>query len=200
MSEPSDREARDLEELLDQLHCASNTDHHRITVRDIVIAVGTRSFAPLLLLVGILITSPLSGIPVFPTVAAIIVLLISAQMLIGRRHFWLPDWLLNRSLPRKQMLQAIDFLRPAARWVDRLIKPRLTYLVKGPALLIIAVLCTLIALAMPGLELIPFSSSMAGLALTAFGLSLVAQDGFLAIIAYAAVGSTAWLIASGLPV
>ncbi|PLW81469.1 exopolysaccharide biosynthesis protein [Kineobactrum sediminis] len=197
MEKDLDHEVKNLEELLDQLDRATETDHSRITVEEIVSAVGTRSFAPLLLLVGVLITSPLSGIPLFPTLSAIIVALVSAQMLAGRRHFWLPPWLLHRTVPRERMKSATRWLRPSARFIDHLLKPRLIFLVKGPATVVIAVFCLIIATGMPLLELIPFSSSLAGTALGIFGLSLVSRDGLLALIAYVTAGATLWLAIYG---
>lgn len=192
-----DHEVKNLEELLDQLERAAGTDYSRITVEEIISAVGTRSFAPLLLLVGVLIASPLSGIPLFPTLSAIIVALVSAQMLAGRKHFWLPPWLLHRTVPRERMRAATRWLRPTARFIDRLLKPRLALLVTGPATVVIAIFCLIIATGMPLLELVPFSSSLAGTALGVFGLSLVSRDGLLALIAYITAAATLWLAIYG---
>lgn len=196
--EPIDHDASNLEELLAQLDRAVDTDHRKITVAEILIAVGARSFAPTLILVGALITSPLSGIPGFPTAGAILVFLVSIQMMLGRDHFWLPSWLLQRTVPRKSVKTAIQWLQRPARVIDHFIRPRLTALVRGPAETIIALLSLMIASSMPFLELIPFSSSLAGIILLAFGLALVSFDGLLALIAYAATGAALWLTLFGL--
>src|SRR5690554_1175193 len=117
MKDPTGHDANNLEEVLDQIEWSADTDHQQIMVEEIISAVGTRSFAPLLVLVGIMIASPLSGIPLFPSLTAIIVLLISAQMLIGKKHFWLPAWLLRRTVPQDKMTTAVKWLRPPARFV-----------------------------------------------------------------------------------
>ena len=39
-----------------------------------------------------------------------------------------------------------------------------------------------VALAMLGMEVVPFSANLAGIALTAFGLAVVAHDGLLALV------------------
>lgn len=195
---PIDHEPHDLEELLDQLSWSADTDHPRISVEEIITAVGTRSFGPLLLLVGVLIASPLSGIPTFPTINALVVLLVSSQLLMGRKHFWLPAWLLHRSVPRDKMATAIRWLRPPARFIDRFIRPRLIILVKGPVTTrITATLCLIIASVMPLLEFIPFSSSLAGVVLAAFGLALISRDGLLALIAFTTAGGTLWIGVQG---
>ena len=88
---------------------------------------------------------------------------------------------------------------PTACFTDRFIRPRLTLLVRGPAQYPIALTCLAIAAAMPVMELIPFSSSAAGIVLLAFGLALVAYDGMLALLAYLVTGVTLWLVILGLP-
>lgn len=187
----------DLEDLLGRLKEAANTDHRQITVAEVLHEVGSRSFSPLLLLIGVSITSPLSGIPGMPTVASALLLLISGQLLIGRRHFWLPSWLLRRSVARDRLLKSIDWLLPSARIADRCVKPRMTALSHGRGGHAIAVVCLAIACLMPLLELIPFSSSVAGVALLLFGLALVADDGLLALLGYAMVAALAAIILFG---
>lgn len=197
MKDPIDHDASNLEELLAQLDWAADTDHRLITVAEILTAVGSRSFAPTLLLVGVTIASPLSGIPGLPTIAALLVALVSIQILGGRKHFWLPSWLLQRAVSRDRMKTSIKWLRRPARFIDRIVRPRLAILAKGPAVIVIALLSLMIASCMPFLELIPFSSSLAGVILMFFGLSLVSYDGLLALIAYAITGAALWFALFG---
>lgn len=191
--------ARDLEELLEQISAAAHREHTQVTLRDILEAVGTRSFAPLLMLTGALLVSPLSGIPLFPSTMAFIVLLVSVQMLLGRRHFWLPRWLLTRTLERQNLLRVLTWLQRPCAFIDRYLEPRLLYLVKGPSQVLIALVCLVVAALMPAMELIPFSSSVAGFALCAFGLSLVAHDGLMVLLAYATITLMAAIIVGAMP-
>ena len=62
---------------------------------------------------------------------AAIVFLVSAQILIGMDHAWLPGALLRRSMPGKRLRQATQAIRPYARFVDRLLWPRLTFFTRG---------------------------------------------------------------------
>ncbi len=172
-----------LEQLLDKLGEAAD-DRDRVALGTMLGAVGTRSFGPLLLFAGVISFSPLSGIPGVPTVMATLVLLIAVQLLLGRDHFWLPDRLLKRSISNDKVAKALKWMRPPARLIDRWIKPRLTFLVKGPSQYVIASLCVVIGLGMPVMELVPFSATAAGAAITAFGLSLIAHDGLLASFAF----------------
>ena len=47
---------------------------------------------------------------------------------------------------------------------------------------------------MPFMEVVPFSANLAGAALAAFGLALVARDGLLALIAFLITAATAGLL------
>ena len=63
---------------------------------------------------------------------------------------------------------------------------------------VIAAFCVLIALGMPPMEMIPFSANLAGAALAAFGLALIARDGVLALIAFAFTAIMAFVIVRAL--
>ena len=79
--------------------------------------------------------------------------------------------------------------RPA-RSIDRFLRPRLTALTERIGAYVIASVCFLIGAVMPAMEVVPLTANGAGAALTAFGLSLIAHDGLVAIIAFASTGVT----------
>jgi len=175
-------EATTLTEMLDRLEFAER-DNDQVKVDAMLDIIGRRSFGPLLLLPGLLVLSPLSGVPGVPSLAGLMVLLLSVQLLIGRQHFWMPQWLLNRCVPHHRLQQAMRFMRPVARWIDRLLRQRLTFLVESYAVYFVAAMCSLVALTMPPLELLPFAATSAGVAITAFGLALIGRDGLMALVA-----------------
>lgn len=212
-SKADQRDAVSLEALLEQLgelggddtaDDATGNQYHpdqdvrKVSVGDIIHVVGDRSFAPLLMLVGMLLVSPLSGVPTFPSMVAGIVILVTSQMLLGRKHFWLPARLLNVQVSRDKLSTALKWLQPPARFVDRVTKQRLTILVRGPSIYIIAVICLSIACLLPVMELILFSSSIAGAVLMMFGVALVSRDGLLALLGYSATAITVWVILSAM--
>lgn len=178
-----------LEQMLDRID-KSAEGRERISLGAIVEGVGGRSFGPLLLIAGIIMTSPLSGIPSIPTTMGALVLLIALQLLFRKQHFWLPRWLLKRSMARSKISKGIRFLRPSARFIDRLLRPRLPVFIDGAAIYLIAMACIVIAVFMPIMELVPFSAHLAGVALTAFGLALIARDGLLALLALLITATT----------
>lgn len=182
-----------LQQMLDRIE-ESAKGEERVTLGTVVEAVGRRSFGPLLLLAGAVLASPLTGIPSVPTSMGILVLLIATQMLLHRQHFWLPDWLLRRSISVQKLDRVTRWLRPSARFVDRWLQPRLTLFIDGLSSYVIALACIAIAAGMPVMELVPLSAHIAGLALSAFGLALISRDGLLALLALATTGVTFGII------
>lgn len=176
-----------LEQLLDRIGSMTE-DADRVSLARIMEALGTRSFGPLLVVVGLILVSPLSIIPGMPTTMGILVFLIALQVLLHKQGLWIPGWLKKRSVGRRNADRALRRLRPVVRYIDRWIRPRMTLLVRGPSQYLIAAFCLAIALCMPLMEVVPMSASSAGLVLAAYGLSMVAYDGLLALIAFVLTG------------
>ena len=192
-----DVKVESLEDLLDRLEkCEEGMD--RVTIGAILDAVGRRAFGPVLLVLGLIIVSPLSGVPGLPTSIAVMTLLIAVQLLFGRNNFWLPRWLVRRSMPRPRLEKAVGLLRSPARFIDRCVRRRWSALTQSTGLYVTAAVCVVISLLMPPLELLPFASSIAGAALAAFGLGLIVKDGVLVLVALAfsvaSLGFVGWKI------
>lgn len=180
-------EVTNLEQLLERIDEATRDEEH-VSLQSIVEAVGSRSFGPMLLIPGVVLIIPgIGDIPGVTTAMAILVLLVAGQLLFRRKHLWLPGWLLKASVKRQRISKAIGWFRGPAKWIDRLIRHRLE--VFTPAIAI-AIGCIVVALVMPLMEVVPFGGMVAGAALTAFGLALVANDGLVALFAYIATATT----------
>lgn len=181
-----------LQNLQQMIECiselASDKEHDRVSMEMVVEAIGNRSFGPMLMLIGMTLFSPLSGVPGMSFFMAAFVLLVAVQMLIGRKTFWLPAFILDRSVERQKLQKALTWLEKPARGIDKVLKPRLTFLVRRKGSYAVAALCVVVGLVMPFMELVPFSSSVAGLALLALGVALVVQDGLLVLFALALFG------------
>lgn len=102
--------AGSLEDLPDRILRAGAGD--RITIADVLGTVGERSFGPLIALGGLVIFSPLGVIPTLPSLVALGVGLVAAQLLVGLPRIWLPGFLLRRSMARERMRAAVDRVRP----------------------------------------------------------------------------------------
>jgi hypothetical protein len=128
-----DEKVTNLEQLLDRIDEATRR-RDRVTLGTVLELGGHRSFGPLLLLAGVIALAPLIGdIPGMPTIVGIVVFLVAGQLLVGRKQFWLPRWLLERSVAGDKTRKALGWLRRPARFVDRLLRPRLTMLTQGTA-------------------------------------------------------------------
>lgn len=191
-STPYNGEVHDLEEMLERLRCHSG-DTERISVGNMLDSVGRRSFGTVLLLAGLIPASPLSAVPGLPTVAAVLAFIVIIQILTGHRHFWLPDWLLRRGIPRDKFNKAVDLMQKPASWIDKLIKPRLKVLTTGAAVYVIALLALVITVAMPVLELVPTANTMTGIGLCIFGLALISHDGILVIMGLVVMAGIAFV-------
>tara|TARA_R110002012_G_scaffold6083_2_gene27802 strand:- start:656 stop:1249 length:594 start_codon:yes stop_codon:yes gene_type:complete len=191
-------EESDLMDLIDSIENMEQ-DASRISVDDVVNAVGRRSFGPLLLVAGLITLTPIIGdIPGVPTLMAILVLLVSVQLLAGCKALWLPNWLLKRSISRQTFDKGLYYIKKPARWVDRLLRARLPWLTGYIGIRVTAVVCLLIALAMPPMEFIPFSANGAGLALTLLGLGLVARDGVALLLGFSLFCATCAIVVMNL--
>ena len=187
------KETQDATNLTELIHTMERMEREnaQVSVDDVVHAVGRRSFGPLLLLTGLITLAPIIGdIPGMPTLMAVLVLLTSSQLLVGRETFWLPKWLLNRSLSRQKFDKALHYMKKPAKWVDGLLGVRLAWMTGYIGIRGTAFACLLVALAMPPMEFIPFSANGAGLALTLFGLGLVARDGLMLALGFLLTGVT----------
>lgn len=194
------QEPHNLEQMLDRFKQAEHVERaDQVSLGDVLREVGRRSFAPLLLVPGIITLLPVVGdIPGVPTLMALVILLVAVQLLFRAQHFWIPGFLLNRSVSKEKLDKAISWSRRPARFLDKFLKPRLTFLTHGMGIVAVALACIVIALAMPPMEVVPFTANGAGLALTLFGLSLMSHDGLLAALAFVMTFATLLFVYLGL--
>jgi hypothetical protein len=191
---------RTVEGLLDRFKEAAE-DRDRVSLDHLMDAVGRRSFGPLLLLAGLVLSVPgISDIPSVPTMAGLFILIISIQILFGRDHFWLPGWLLRRSISSKRVRKMSEgkWARRAAEGIDGFVTERLRIFAGPKADHVVAGVCTLLSLVAPITELVPLSGIGVGAAMLAFGLSLIARDGLMTLIGFAISAVTVTLALVGM--
>lgn len=177
---PSETESHSIIETLDRTRDAAAGE--KTSVEAIVEALGHVSYGAVILVPALLVITPLSGIPGLSSVVGIIIALVSAQMLAGRRHLWLPRWILARQIDSESLRKALGYLEAPASFIDRHTRPRLSVLVRPPTRSVLQATCMICGLAMPFLELVPFSSSILGAAVSFFAIALVVRDGIFAAI------------------
>lgn len=191
-----DQEVHSLRDLVEQIEDAGQG--REVSVESVLQSIGERSFAPLLLVVSVLLVTPLGAVPGAPTFGAVIIALIGLQMLLGRRELWLPQVLLRRKISGEKLTRTVRYIEPVARTVDKLVHPRLPRLARAPFSRIIGAACALIALTMPPLEVVPMANAATGATVALFALALTVRDGLLVLVALAASGGVAYLVGGAL--
>jgi hypothetical protein len=180
---------RDLTDLLDRVARAAQ-GRERVEIREILRELGDGSITPMLLVICVILISPISGIPGVPTLSALLVISLSVQALLGRELPWLPGFLLNRTLPAAKLTRALDWLRRPCAFVDRNTRPRLAFLTYGIMRMVTLLVCVIIPLGWPVLELVPFSATMGGLTVGLLVFGLFVRDGMFVLLGYGMIALT----------
>lgn len=171
----------------------------KATVGNVIDAFGGRGYGPLLLSLALIELLPSGAIPGVPTLLAILVVLVAGQLVAGRSAPWIPNKLRKKGFSEEKFNAARDKLRPYTLKMDKALKPRLGSLVSPLAQRLVGLVCVLLALTMPPLEVVPFASSIPSAAIGLLGVGLSARDGLfialgLIMSAAAAAGVVYWLV------
>jgi hypothetical protein len=168
---------RALSDVLDQLEKAAHGKS--ISIGEVVEHRGRKSFAALMLIFSLISTSPASAIPGITAPVAVIVFLLAVQMIVGRDCVWLPDFVARRHMSTAKLCKGIGWLRKPVQWVERFLRPRLTFLLHRPWIFVPLVLILALTLVMPVLEAVPTSGSIASAVIALFAAGLLTHDGAL---------------------
>jgi len=173
---------RSLTHLLDGMEHAAR--HDTVSVKDVLDEFGERSVLPFILLASLLLVSPLSGLFGVTTLIAMVIIVLSAQALWGRRRLWLPGFILRRRVKSSRLLLGIRWLRAPSKFFDRHSGRRLLILVTGPMRSITLLTCMVLPTAWPMLEFVPFASSFGGGTVALFSFGLFTRDGLYVLLGY----------------
>lgn len=187
MSEP-----RTLGELLQAIRPKEGVE--TVSLADIFNEIGSRSFAPLILVPSLLLISPLSAIPGVPTIGGLTIVVVALQWLVSRDHLWLPDFVLRRELAAGRVSRAIEWLGRPAAWVDRHSKRRLKFLTMPPLTLLPKIAIILVAASWPLLELLPMVTSVGAFAVALLAFGMMTRDGLYLAAGYTAIGGAVALV------
>jgi len=116
-------------------------------------------------------------------------MLIGLQMLVGLRKPWVPDFIGNRGPRRSTGQRFVSKIAPLLRWLDRLLKPRLAWVLDalpGHAFTGVLLLLTGLLLSLP----IPFTNYLFGVVLLFFALALLERDGGLMLLCWIAAAAS----------
>ena len=146
----------------------------RLTVREIMAVLQDRAFALLVVLLGLPNCLPMP--PPIPLVCGLLLALVAIQIVFGRDVPWLPRQLMNRSVARTDVERAVGRAVPAFRRLERISRPRMTFLDTPFAMRLMGAVILILSLGL--LFAPPFVGQIPlGLAVCLVGLGLVERDG-----------------------
>jgi len=167
----------------------------RIAIGELLDGFGDRSFGAAMLLLALPNTVPLP--PGASTIFGLPLMLIAAQLALGRRTVWLPAAIRNRSIATTVFSRIVHATRPYLRRAERLLQPRLHIMLSPMAMRANGVACLVLALliALP----IPLANFLSGLSVACFSLGLLRHDGVAVLAGWivAAISVTATVLVSG---
>jgi hypothetical protein len=169
--------------VLDRL--TSMTDRDEISLGEIVERLGHHSFAAVMLGFALVSTSPASAIPGVTTAVALIVFLLIAQMLAGRDSMWLPGFIVDWRIRADKLVGATKWLRGPVTYVERLLRPRIALVFSPPWIWLGMLAIVALTVAMPFLEILPLTGSLASAVIALFAASLLTRDGLVFVLSFA---------------
>jgi hypothetical protein len=79
-------------------------------------------------------------------VLALPLLMVAPQIVLGRRELWMPKFLSQRTVKRKDLVKLLHRVLPPLEKFEKLVHPRLTFLTGSIGARLVGAACTLIAL------------------------------------------------------
>jgi hypothetical protein len=153
---------------------AASLTTERVDLATIVQYMGQRSIGALLLVLALPMALPIptAGISV---VFGVPLILISTQLLLGRRCAWLPARLTRRSVTRTDLTAFVERALPTLRALERIVRPRIGWLAGDWAMMPVGAICLILAviITLP----IPLGHMVPGAAISVPALGLIERDG-----------------------
>lgn len=153
-----------------------------LTYKNILDALGDRAFGIALLFFALPTALPFSAIPGVSVVFSIPILLFSFQIILGRKTLWLPKFLAQRTISQKKVVKIILAAVPYLAKIERLLKPRWSWLSSRGVEIMSGV--TIFYLALVLTLPIPFSNFIISIIIIIFSLGIAEKDGLFIMIGY----------------
>ncbi|MGH8197777.1 MAG: exopolysaccharide biosynthesis protein [Steroidobacteraceae bacterium] len=155
-----------------------------VTLRDLLALLGEQG---LLVFCGVLAAPFLLPVtvPGMSTVLGLPMLLIGFAVMVSRVP-WLPERMLNHSLPAATVRSVLQKVRGWAERFEHLVRPRLLGLTGGPAINVVNGVLVIVAvvLMMAPLPLVPFVNSLPALAIMLLCFGMAERDGVVIALGY----------------
>jgi hypothetical protein len=174
--------ARKLSEELAELR--DRAGERRITLREVIYVLGGRAYLLLVLLLALPFITPIP-IPGLSTPFGLAIALIALRLSLGQRP-WLSKGLQRRELPAGFLRKLVGVAEKVLRFLEKFLRPRLTFLTDTPFLRQLHALLMLTAALALLLPLpIPFTNSFPAWAILLIAAGLLERDGGFILAGYA---------------
>ena len=169
---------------------ANDTSRERISVGDLLAALGDRAIGALMFFFA----AP-NILPVPPGVSTLLgapLLFLSAQLMLGMRP-WLPEVVTRRSISRDDLATLVRRIVPWLAKAEKLLRPRALVLVRPPVEYFVGLVCLVLAaiLMLP----IPLGNTLPALAISLLALGVLERDGVwiaIGLLASVVAGTVVW--------
>ena len=171
------------------------TRKDKVSVDEIVARVERgQGLAPVVTLLTLPVLMPMP--PGVSMVLALPLLFAAPQMMIGRKDLWLPRPLACQAIDRDRLQKGVKKVMPWVERVERVVKPRLSFLTGHIGAVVAGAVCTLMAvvLVLP----LPFANLFPALTVLAVSLGLTRRDGLAVIVGCAVLAIAVTAIVWGL--
>lgn len=164
-----------LSELLSQI--AADESRERVSTGDLLAMAGDRAFGALIFVFALpnLVPTP----PGTSAILGLPLIILSFQLLYGRRTPWLPKAISVRSIARADLASVVRRTAPVLKRIERVLKPRLSWLVTAYSERLLALLMLILSviLFLP----IPLGNIFPAAAMCIIALALIEHDGLAAL-------------------
>ena len=173
------------------LALGNDTSHERISVADLLKAMGDRALAALLFVFAL--PNVLPTPPGTSTLLGAPLVFLAAQLALGRRP-WLPALIAKRSMSRDDFRTLVRRTLPWLVRAERLLRPRASGFALAPMEYVVGFICLLLAvvLVLP----IPFGNMLPALAICLMALGILERDGLWVVAGLVAAVASA-IVVSG---
>ncbi len=188
-SRPSQRPVQDI---LERMRGAISGPS--VTIDALVRSMDASAQPVLLLLPALILVTPLSGIPGLSSLGGLTIAIVAFQILLGRPMIWLPAFVLGRQLSADRLKWALARLDRPATFLDRKSAARAGWFFNFPGRQLALTTCLACGLAMPFLELVPFSATTLAAVVSILATALLVRDGLLAAFGLGVCGVAVFIV------
>lgn len=168
---------------------AQDTQRTRISIGDLLAALGDRALGALLFVFAF--PNVLPTPPGTSSILGIPLVVLAAQLAFGRTP-WLPGVIARRSMAHADFVALVGRIGPWLARAERLLRPRLTALALPPMEYAVGVVCLLLALVV--LLPLPLGNVLPALAISLLALGILERDGLWVLAGLVAAVASAALV------